>query len=91
LLIQFALRSAAQKAASQAEPWVELALQAGAGDGAERVVVRFILEKDEAEHVSSENTSLKDRVSRLESFATLANSVAAELKARLDSNDVADV
>lgn len=46
--MQFAPRSAAHNAASQAESWVELALQASAGDGAERVVVKFILDDDDA-------------------------------------------
>jgi hypothetical protein len=45
-LIQFALRSAAETAACHAAPWVELALQADAGEGAERVIVKFIVDND---------------------------------------------
>ena len=81
--MQFALRSAAQSAASQAEPWCELALQAGAGDGAERVVVKFILDNDDVDSVAPGEASLRDKISRLESFASLAHSVATELKAQL--------
>jgi hypothetical protein len=84
LLMQFALRSAAQNAASQAAPWVDLALHAGADEGP-RVVVRFILDDDEANSTETGEASLRDKVSRLESFASLANSVAAELRARLGS------
>jgi hypothetical protein len=84
LLMQFALRSAAQNAASQAAPWVDLALQAGAGYG-ERVVVRFILDDDDAGGTAPGEASLKDKISRLESFASLANGVATELRAQLSS------
>ena len=84
LLMQFALRSAAQNAASQAAPWVDLALQAGAGDGP-RVVVRFILDDVDASSTEPGEASLRDKVSRLESFASLANSVATELRAQLSS------
>lgn len=85
-LMQFALRSAAHNAASQAEPWVELALQAGAGDGAEGVVVKFILDNDDAGSMAPGEASLRDRISRLESFASLAHSVATELRAQLSSD-----
>jgi hypothetical protein len=82
VLIQFALRSAAQNAASQAAPWVDLALQAGADDGP-RVVVRFILDDEDASSTETGEASLRDKVSRLESFASLANSIAGELKSQL--------
>lgn len=90
LLIQFALRSAAHRAASQADPWVELALHAGAGDGAERTVVRFILENDDAGSTSQTEASLRDRISRLETFANLARAVAAELRTQLSSDNAQD-
>ena len=90
LLVQFALRSAAQNTASQTAPWVELALQAGAGDGAEGVVVRFLLDDDDAASMAPGEASLKDRISRLESYAGLAHSVATELRARLSSEGGSD-
>ncbi len=73
--MQFALRSAAHNAASQAEPWVELAVHAGARDGAERIVVKFILDEDDAGRIGPGEASLRDRIARLESFANLAHSV----------------
>lgn len=89
VLMQFALRSASHSAASQAEPWVELALQAGAGDGAERTVVRFILGRDEtgSAHEDKKRAALKAKLSRLESFANLATTFAGELRAQLNSDD----
>ena len=87
LLMQFVLQSAAHNAASQAAPWVELARHAGAGEDAERTVVTFILENDDAGRMSRSEASLKDRISRLERFAGLAQTVAAELRAQLDSDD----
>lgn len=85
LLIQFALRSAAQNTACQAAPWVELALQVGAGQGAEGVIVRFILDNDDADRMAAGEASLRDRISQLETFASLAHSVATELRAQLSS------
>jgi len=86
LVMQFALRSAAQVAASQAEPWVEMAAIAGAGDHAERAVVRFILNEGDTEDVARGESILKDRIDRLEQFASLATSVAATLRAQLESS-----
>jgi hypothetical protein len=84
LLMQFALRSAAQNAASRAEPWVELAADAGAGGHAERTVVRFILDNEDDGKMSPSESALKDRLTRLESFVDLAQTVAAEFRTQLD-------
>jgi hypothetical protein len=81
LLVQFALRSAAHSAAAEAEPWVELARQAGAED-AELNVVRFILENEDAESTTDVSGVLSDKLARLEKFASLAAAVAAELRAQ---------
>lgn len=91
MLVQFALRSAAHNAASQADEWVELALQAGADSRHERAVVRFVLEGDDAGTVKAEGanttkSALEDRAARLENFANLAAAMAAELRARLSSS-----
>lgn len=89
LLIQFALRSAADHAASDAERWVELAREAGAEEGIERLVVRFIVGEDEASE-SDENrkdAALREKVSRLESFAKAASSLAADLRNQLARNE----
>jgi hypothetical protein len=88
VLMQFALRSAAQNAASQAEPWVKLAVDAGAGEHAERTVVRFILDNEDDGKMSAGESVLKDTLTRLESFVDLAQAVAAALRAQLDSDDL---
>lgn len=87
LLIQFALRAAAEHAASNAQSWVELATQAAAEEGADRALVRFILDSDGGrEPVEDyEKARLKDRLSRLDAFVELASARAAELRAQLDS------
>ena len=85
LLIQLALRSAAHRAASQAEAWVELARTAGAEEGAERAIVKFVRGGDEETEAgeSGQDTALLDKLSRLESFAQLAMAVASDLRAEL--------
>lgn len=92
LLIQFALRSAAHHAASQAEPWVELARQAGADNGTEEIVIKFILRGDETEVEggNKQNNALRDKLERLKAFSELALSVANDYQARLTSNDAHD-
>ena len=88
-LIRFALRSAADRAASQAEPWVELARDAGVDEGPESFLVRFIrgvdeeLETDEDE----QGAALLDKASRLEGFAKLANLLAGELRGELSPDN----
>lgn len=86
LLIQYALRSAGATAASEAEPWVEAALSAGLDPVAERHVVKFVLGKshDEDDAKGILQDSLRDKIAKLESFAQLASSVAAELRVQLE-------
>lgn len=90
LLIQFALRSAAHRAASNADPWVELAQKAGADEGIEGAIVKIILGGDSASDANEneQDAALSDRISRLESVATMANSLARDLRAQLGSKDV---
>jgi hypothetical protein len=89
LLIQFALRSAAHHAASEAEPWIELATQAAADEGAEGPVVKIILERGDATEGSGDehNAALRDKLARLEGFAELAASRASDLRAQLGSEE----
>lgn len=89
LLIQFALRSASHQAASKAEPWVELARQAGAEEGAERPIVKLILGNNEAGETDKhkQDAALIDKLSRLEGLADLASHLASELRAELGSGD----
>lgn len=86
LLIQSALRAAAQRAASQAEPWVELAGRASADEGVERIIVKFVRGGDEETEPekSALDAALLDQAARLESFAKLGALMAKELRAELD-------
>jgi hypothetical protein len=93
VLIQYALQSAGTAAASQAQPWVEAALNAGVEAEPDRQTIDFLLERlssDEAEREEktemARQKALRDKILRLESFAELAEAVAAELRAKLDTN-----
>ncbi len=92
LLIQSALRAAAQRAASQAEPWVELARCAGADEGVERVIVNFVRGGDEESEADGyiQHEDLLDQVSRLEEFAKLAMLIATDLREEIGVNRVED-
>jgi hypothetical protein len=87
LLIQSALRAAAARAALGAHAWVELAKEAGADDGADRAVVRFIIDnEDDSDPVEVyDNAYLRDRLSRLEAFVQLASALAEEWRTQLDA------
>jgi hypothetical protein len=91
LLVQFALRNAAQNAVSKAAPWVELALQAGAEEDAASVVVKFVLASENPKGNDSqedeEDHKLRDRLSRLETFAQLAAEFAKDLRGQLGEAD----
>jgi hypothetical protein len=82
LLIQFALRSAAHRAASQAAPWVELALKAGADEDAESAIVKFVREVDGDDEIdeTAPSAALLEKLSRLESYARLALMLAKDLR-----------
>ncbi|WP_200384857.1 AVAST type 3 anti-phage proein Avs3b [Rhodocyclus tenuis] len=90
LLIRFALSSAAHRAAAKAEPWIEIARQAGADEGVEGTVVKFVVSGDEAGEADKgkQHAALRDKLSRMESFANLAASLAKELRAQLGSDDL---
>jgi hypothetical protein len=85
LLIQYALRTAAERAATSAEPWVKLAQDAGADDGPDIAVLRVVLHgKDERESMpSQEETRLKERLDRLEAFVALASNWVDDLREQL--------
>ena len=83
VLISFALRSAAQSSISDAEAWVELAREAGADEGYESPVVRFIRDNDLSGEKPDETEKWEERLSRLEGFAELSSSLANELREEL--------
>ena len=92
LLIQSALRAAAQRAVSQAEPWVDLARCAGAEEGVESVIVNFVRGGDiETEAIGyRQHEELLGRVSRLEGFAELAMLLAKDLRAEIGVDGTED-
>jgi hypothetical protein len=84
VLIHFALKSAAQNAASGAAPWVKLAEEAGAEAGLEGPVIRFILEsRDTSKNDDAIVEELSRRIARLEGFVQLAASMAEQLRQQL--------
>ena len=93
VLIQHALQSAGTAAASQAQPWVEAALQAGVEAEPDRQTIDFLLERlysddaDRGEKIEmARKKTLRDKILRLESFTELAQAVAAELREKLDTD-----
>ncbi|WP_232091254.1 AVAST type 3 anti-phage proein Avs3b [Alteromonas macleodii] len=86
LLIRYALRSAAEKTASESESWVKLAREAGANEGADCRVVRFILDSDEEENEEKDiQAALEEKLTKLEGFVALANELVGNLKAELEA------
>ena len=86
LLVRFALQSAAQGAASCAEPWVALAQEAGVEETAElRVAMHFLPDDLKKGREDPAMTKLKDRLTRLEQFVTVATAVADDLRSQLIS------
>ncbi|WP_164011969.1 hypothetical protein [Pyxidicoccus trucidator] len=90
LLIQSALRSASLRAAVNAEPWVKLAAQAGAEEGAEAFIVKFALQGDD-EGKADENARdavLRNRLSKMDAFVKMATSLMENLRTQLSVEKV---
>jgi hypothetical protein len=89
VLISFALSSAAQGTTADAAPWVDLARQAGADTGPEQYVIQFISGPDASDETKEDEDAakLKERLSRLESFAELSAVLIRDLQAQLGAND----
>ena len=66
-------------------PWVELARQAGADEGPETFVLRFIQGADEESELDEDeqDAALLNKASKLESFARLASLLARNLRGEL--------
>ena len=89
ILIKNFLRAAAQSASEQAQPWVKLALEAGADCGIERDIVDFARGNND-ENIKNQDrlgTIRSEQISRLESFAELAALTAKELRAEFELED----
>lgn len=87
VLIQHALRSAGSTAVSKTAPWVEAALNAGVDVAAEQIALKLLLDDfyDSAETECIVQKALGDKIDRLERFAKLANTVAADMRKQRDS------
>lgn len=90
VLIEFALRSAARSNASDTEPWVKLAREAGAGEGTDVLTVRFILGKDLYGDTVDDKAEWEERLSRIEGFAELSSCLAREFRVQLGLKETGD-
>jgi len=86
ILVQYYLATAAEQASDEARPWIQSAVDAGADVTLEARVVRFVdsgLDRlSGAAQVARK--ILKKKIQTLETFASLAASHAAELRAKHD-------
>ena len=89
ILIGYCLAEAARVAVDKSKEWVKLAEAAGASDGVQEIVIRFISSNADLGKDPSPNAEvrrrLQDRIGRLEGFTHLAGSVVRDLKARLEA------
>lgn len=87
VLIRYCLACAAEIALDKSEKWVALAEAAGADQGVELPVVRFVtseidlLEADDPDE--KQCRAIEDRIARLEDFQTMIPQVLAHLRGRL--------
>lgn len=84
VLIRYCLTQAAQTALDKSAEWVALAEAAGADEGAEFPLIRFVFEEDSMLKASNpsetERKRIEDRIGRLEEFANMAMKVVIELR-----------
>ncbi|QYJ75320.1 hypothetical protein [Shewanella sp. FJAT-52076] len=85
LLIRYALKNAAEKSVLKAEPWVQLALEAGANEGAEALLVKFTLDKEVNSELETKKAYLQERLSRLRGFVALASEAVESIEAELEA------
>lgn len=86
ILVQYFLATAAEQATEEAQPWIQSAIDAGADVSLEVRVVRFVdsgLDRSsEAAKMAPE--ALNDKIQKLEVFASLAEDLARDLRAKRD-------
>jgi hypothetical protein len=89
VLIQHALRTAGAAAAFKASPWVNAAIEAGTDPVLERHAVAFVLpaSPNDEDAKTVQQSLLREKVEKLEAFATFAAGMAAELRTQLDSDE----
>ena len=81
-IIRLALRRAADGIVDEAASWVELARIAGAEDGAEGILVNFILDTNE-KYNTMDVDSLKKKLSGFENLISLAQTLADEVRSEI--------
>lgn len=89
ILIRWILESAAERAASNAEPWVDLACRASAGVVPEDYVIEFVTGPDAsaAESEAEVVKQLEDKLARLEAFTKSSAFLIQELRTQLGAHD----
>lgn len=86
ILVQYFLATAAEQASEETQPWIQSAADAGADVTLEVRVVSFVdggLDRSSDEAKVARET-LKNKIRKLEIFASLAASHAADLRAKHD-------
>ncbi len=88
VLIGYCLAEAANAALDKSKEWVKLAEAAGADDGISEIVVRFVSKEAdlgrEPNPTDVVRVQLQNRITRLEGFTKLAETVLRDLKTRLE-------
>ena len=86
ILVQYFLAMAAEQASQELEPWIQSAVDAEADVALEARIINFVdsgldCSLDDAKFARE---TLKDKIQKLETFASLAASHAADLRAKHD-------
>jgi len=88
MLIRYCLEQASQDALNKSQEWVRLAELAGLEDGIEFPVIRLITAENELANESETDERaqklLEDRINRLSAFKEMADSLASDMRRKLE-------
>lgn len=88
ILIRYCLEQASQDALDKSQEWVRLAELAGLEDGIEFPVIRLITAENELANESETDERarklLEDRINRLSAFKEMADSLASDMRRKLE-------
>lgn len=88
ILIRYCLEQASQYALDKSQEWVKLAEHAGLEDGIEFPVIRLITAENELVNESETDERarklLEDRINRLNAFKEMADSLASDMRRKLE-------
>ena len=94
ILIRYCLTQAAQTTLDRAKEWVALAEAAGLDDDLEFPIIDTITEENNllktGEPDDKEQTKLKERIKRLDSFKKMSDAVASDLRRQLKKVSVSE-